>query len=285
MKRWQAVVAVDERSELGEGPWWDAERGRLLWVDLPRGLVRAHAPAGDATRAHPVGDPVGFVVGRRAGGYLAGTARGLVRLSDDLRPLETLATSPDLDGRRRINDGACDPAGRVLFGTVDPTRARTGTLWSLSPDGALWALVEGVGMSNGIGFSPDGRWLYFVDTLAQRVDRFAYDVATGRVLERMSLCVVPPAVGLPDGLAVDVDGCLWLAIWGAGAVWRIGPDGERIGVVDVAAPLTASCAFGAERRDRLYITTARGDGAGPPAGAVFAVDVGVRGAEVFAAAL
>lgn len=287
---WTAAVAVSTPASVGEGPWWDAERERLLWVDIPAGVVHAHVPATGSTTRTALGEATGFIVGRSAGGYLAGTAAGIVGLDADLEPTGLIAVPPDLDRRRRINDGVCDPAGRVLLGTVDPSGEETGTLWSMSADGEFCALVDGVRMSNGLAFSPDGRRLYYVDSLARTVDRFAYDPDTGAVSDRRCLCRVPESAGLPDGLAVDERGCLWLAIWGAGEIWRLTPDGEPAGVVNVAAARTTSCAFGGPDRDRLYVTTAR-DGAGDldartrdvAPGAVFVADVGARGAQVWTA--
>lgn len=289
LTKWQATVAVPPRAELGEGPWWDAERQRLLWVDIPVGRVHAHVPATGRSSAVELRSPVGFVVGAGAG-YVAGTAAGLVRLDGDLGPCELVAAPPDLGGERRINDGACDPAGRVLFGTVDPSGATSGTLWCCWPDGRLVALLDGIAMSNGVAFSPDGRRLYYVDSPTQEVQSFAYDLRTGRLSDRRVLCRVPDAVGMPDGLAVDAEGGVWVAIWGAGEVWRVRPDGRPGGVVDVPAENTTSCAFGGARRQSLYITTAAGDAAdacddGRLGGAVFVADTGVTGAWVGGAAI
>lgn len=265
-----AAVAVATPAELGEGPWWDGDR--LLWVDITAGRVHVYVPGGGAVTTHELGEPVGFVVGCEDGGYVAGTARGLVQLDAELQPTGTIAAPPDLDHRRRINDGACDPAGRVLFGTVDPSGAESGTLWSHCPQDGFRALVERVAMSNGIGFSPDGRTLYYVDSLTRGLDRLGYDPGTGTVSDRETLLEVQE--GLPDGLAVDEHGCVWLAIWGAGEVWQITPAGERASVVRVDVEETTSCAFAG---DRLYVTTARG--------ALFVADVGVRGAPVWTAAI
>lgn len=286
---WTATRAIEASSRLGEGPWWDAECRRLIWVDITAGAVQEWNAETKATRATRVGETVGFVVGRDRGGYLAGTAAGLLALDDELRPLGGVGAPPDLDGTRRINDGACDPAGRVLFGTVDPSGESAGTLWSFGVNGSFTPLVKGVAMSNGIGFSPDGEQLYYVDTATHQVDRFDYDVDTGRVAERQPLRRIPADVGLPDGLAIDEEGCVWVALWGACQVWRLAADGELVGVVEVPASRTTSCAFGGSRRDLLYVTTACEGGDdldvdrdGAP-GAVFAAHVEVAGAPVWRA--
>ena len=288
IETWEAEPALPVLSELGEGPWWDAGRGRLLWVDITAGLVRSYVPATGDTRTVGLNDPVGFVVGRTDGGYLGGTARGLVALDSELRATGVVAAPSDLHGARRINDGTCDPVGRVLFGTVDPTGESAGTLWSCSRDGTLVALVDRVAMSNGLAFSPDAGTLYYVDSPTRRVDAFSYDVDAGTVADRRTLYVVPDAAGLPDGLAVDVEGCVWVAIWGAGEVRRISPEGRHIATVRVPATAACSCAFGGDSRERLFVTTARGAGSEarePLAGAVFAVETGITGSRVWSAAV
>jgi sugar lactone lactonase YvrE len=279
-----ASVAVRMRARLGEGPWWDPEAERLLWVDIPEGLIHAHSPATGETATVSLEQPVGFVVGTETGGYLAGTETGLVGLDSNLEPTGVVASPPDLPGVRRINDGACDPAGRVLFGTVDPTGVSSGTLWSFAPDGSMTPVVAAVAMSNGLGFSPDHRRLYYVDSATRRVDSFAYDVDAGTATHRETLIRVPEP-GLPDGLAVDSLGNVWVAIWGTGEVSCVTPTGRRVATVRVPVARTSSCAFGGPALDRLYITTARADDAtdpgneGPLDGAVFVADVGATGVE------
>jgi sugar lactone lactonase YvrE len=279
----EATVAVAMQARLGEGPWWDEPRDRLLWVDIVARRIHTYAPASGNVSTAELPDPVAFIVGR-GDGYLAGTAAGLVALDADLRPAEMVAVPPDLDGRR-INDGACDPAGRVLFGTMDESGERTGTLWSHSPEDGLVAVVDGVGLSNGLGFSPDERTLYYVDSRARRLDAFRYDARTGRVSDRRDVWHLEYDEGLPDGLAVDTEGCVWVAIWGAGQVRRLTPDGRHVATVRVGAAGTTSCAFGGRRRDRLYITTAQEDGGdgSKPAGSLFMADFGVQGAQVHTA--
>lgn len=285
---WQPAVAVHERAEVGEGPWWDAPRGRLLWVDIPNGLIRSHTPATGRDDERELQEPVGFVVGVASGGFIAGTASGLVQLDAELHPVTPVGAPPDLGGRLRINDGVCDPAGRVLFGTVDPTGQDTGTLWSHAADAGFVPLIGEVGMSNGLAFSPDGSCLYFADSRAGQVDAFSYDVRAGTVAARRMLIAVPEEVGLPDGLAVDRGGCIWVALWGAGEIWRLTPDGDRIGRVEMPVARPTSCVFGGVDGDELYITTARddleADAVHPASGAVFTVRVGIRGARVWNAA-
>jgi sugar lactone lactonase YvrE len=287
MKRsWDASAVAAPPSALGEGPWWDDERGRLLWVDIAGGRVRTYAPDVDHAGAAAIGPEPAFVVGRKGGGYVVGTAEGLLALDGELRPLGILDRPPDLDGGRRINDGACDQRGRIVFGTIDPAGLRTGSLWSWSPERPLAQLADGVQLSNGLAFSADGRRLYYVDSPSQRIDVFAYDHERGVASDRRTFFRVPREAGLPDGLAADRDGGIWTALWGAREVWRIAPDGRHVGTVRVPTPNTTSCAFGGAMRDRLYITTAQADDAPGEheAGRLFVADVATQGAPVWKAA-
>jgi sugar lactone lactonase YvrE len=284
--RWEARVLADTAAEIGECPLYDPLAERVLWVDIAAGLVHEHGLERAMTRTVELGTPVGFLVPRARGGFVAGTGRGLLALAADLTVEDCLAAPPDLADGLRINDGVCDAAGRVIFGTVDPRQQRPGTLWSLEADGDLTPLAEGVAMANGIGFSPAGDRLYFVDTLTQVIAEYRYDLDSGELGDGATLLAVPAAVGLPDGLAVDADGDIWLALWGAGEIWRLTAEGEHVGTVGVAAAQTSSCAFGLG--DRLLITSAREGLAAPLAGrdgALFVAEVGVSGGPARTAAV
>jgi sugar lactone lactonase YvrE len=283
--RWDARVLADTAAEIGECPLYDPLGERVLWVDIAAGLVHEHVLERAATRTVDLETPVGFLVPRARGGFLAGTGRGLLALSADLAVQDCLAVPPDLGDGLRINDGACDAAGRVIFGTVDPRQQRPGTLWSFGADG-LTPLADGVAMANGIGFSPAGDRLYFVDTLTQAIAEYRYDLDSGALGDGATLLAVPAAAGLPDGLAVDAQGDIWLAVWGAGEIWRLTAAGAHVGTVGVAAAQTSSCAFGLG--ERLLITSAREGLAAPLAGrdgALFVADVGVQGGPTRTAAV
>lgn len=280
---WRAEVVVPIPVTLGEGPLWDEAGRRLLWVDLEAGAIHQFVPGAGAGQVASLGSPVGFVVPRAGRGYLAGTAEGIVALGPDLAREGLVAAPPDLDGRR-INDGTCDPAGRVIFGTVDPERRRNGSLWSLGADREPRCLAAAVGMSNGIGFSPDGAWMYFVDTPTLRIDRFRYDTRTGEASDRRPFFELPAEVGLPDGLAVDSLGAVWVAIWGAGEVWKVDADGRHVGRVIASVANTSSCAFASPGTGRLFVTTAAGDArAGVAAGSLLVAEVGADGVSIASA--
>jgi sugar lactone lactonase YvrE len=176
----------------------------------------------------------------------------------------------------RMNDGACDRTGRFYAGTMAADESPgLATLYRLDPNLNVTTLATGLGISNGIGWSPDERLMYYIDSLEHRVDIFDYDPATGAIEGRRKFAAVGGGDVVPDGLTVDADGDIWVAVWGGGAVLRHDPDGRVRQTLEVPATQVTSCVFGGQDLDRLYITTAAGGGAAP--GALFVVEPGVTG--------
>jgi sugar lactone lactonase YvrE len=284
VKTYRAQVATREAYILGEGPVWDEPTGRVLWVDIQAGLVLEGALRADGVepvRGHSLPGTVGAAVPASDGGLLVAARDGLATISPDGRLDLGPRLLPD-SADSRFNDGACDPAGRFLVGSLSlDGRREDERLYRLESDGSVRVLADRVTLSNGLGWSPDGRTMYHVDSVPGTVWSAAYDPATGEVGERRKLLSI--ADGLPDGLCVDVEGNLWIAIWGRGEVRRYTPGGELLATVAVPAPHTTSVAFVGEGRDRLLITTAR-DGlseadldAHPESGRLFLADVGTTG--------
>ena len=248
---------LDAKAELGEGPVWDPDAACLYFVDIERGRVHRYDPDSVSSRSYEVGAMVGAVALTAAGDLLLAVRDGFARLdprSGDVRPIAGVkADCAD----RRMNDGKCDPAGRFWAGTmaIDERRG-AGALYRLDPDGRVHRMLDEVSISNGLDWSLDGRLMYYVDTPTQSIDVFDFDVATGAIANRRSLARVPSEAGWPDGLTLDADGCVWVALWSGGAVHRYAPDGtlDRVLTVPVAYP--TSCAFGGPDFCDLYITTA-----------------------------
>lgn len=262
----------------GEGPIWDARAGLVRFVDLLRGDVLSFDPAsrGSVTRTS-VGSVAACVVPRTAGGLAVATERGF-HLIDADGGVEVL---PDLweDPSVRMNDGACDAQGRFYCGSMAyEAGAGRGALHRLDPDRSVHTVLEGVTISNGIGWSPDGATAYYVDTPTRRVDRFSHDSATGELSDRRTAFDLSHLDGLPDGLAVDAEGGVWVALWGGSAVCRCTRDGVDL-AVEVPVRQVTSCVFGGDDLDQLFLTTsAEGlDDPEPTAGALFAASPGVQG--------
>ncbi|MFC9331460.1 SMP-30/gluconolactonase/LRE family protein [Kitasatospora sp. NPDC057015] len=265
-----APVPVDDRvSDLGEGPVWDVRTNSLRWVDIPAGVV--HDTDGGSHRLPP---PASAIL-PTADGWAAVLRDRVVRLDGP-----AVAEVP-LGGAERCNDAKADPAGRLWVGTMSGDE-RPGRAALLRVDGAVATeVISGATIANGLGWSPDARRMYWIDTPTRRIDVLDYDLADGSVRGRRPFAEVDPAAGWPDGLAVDAEGALWVALWGGSALHRYTPDGRLDTVLPIGVACPTSCAFGGEDLRTLFITTAhRPDEKGefaPDAGRLHAVRVPVPG--------
>ena len=253
---------------LGEGPVWDARDQSLHWVDIPESRVHRIAADGSLS-SWDTGQPVGTVIPRASGGLVVAVRDGFMALDPASGTLTTLA---EVEKDRPENR-----AGRFYAGTMaDDESPGAGALYRLDPDLSVTRLVTGVGTSNGIGWSPDERLMYYIDSQVHRVDVFDYDPATGEIDGRRPFAAVGDGDVVPDGLTVDSDGGVWVAVWGGYAILHHDPEGQVIETVDLpAAARVSSCVFGGPDLDRLYITTAAGPG--ESAGALFVCEPGVTG--------
>jgi sugar lactone lactonase YvrE len=265
-------------AELGEGPYWDIDTQSLYWVDVPARLVHRMDGSGAHT-SWDVGMPVGAVVPMASGGLCVAAGNGFYVLDLDTGAVTEIAQAPGLPGTR-MNDGACDRAGRFYAGSMasDETPGR-GTFYRLDTDRTVTPLYSGIGISNGVGWSPDDRLMYYIDSLAYRVDVMEYDIETGRVGQRRPFARLGSGEVVPDGLAVDAEGGVWTAVWGGSVIQRYDTDGRLTAVVRLPAAHVTSCAFGGPDLDQLYITTAAGPGR--CAGALFTCPAGVKGLPAF----
>jgi sugar lactone lactonase YvrE len=259
----------------GEGPVWWPGWGGLRWVDMLAGDVLSLRADGSIGRID-VGEIAAALRPRRAGGAVIGVRRGFA-LEE---PHGTVRALPELwsGDEVRMNEGSCDPDGRFWCGSMAyDERPGGGALYRLDPDGATTRVLDGVTISNGLEWTADGTRAYYVDTPTQEISIFAYDAEAG-LHDRRRFAAVDGAQ--PDGLTVDVEGGVWVALYDGHAVRRYGPSGTLDAEVPVPAGRVTACTFGGEGLDRLFITTSReglGSDAPPAAGAVHAADVGVRG--------
>jgi sugar lactone lactonase YvrE len=247
-------IALKWRAKIGEGPTWDPRTDELIWVDILNAEIHAYTPATGEDRFQPAPQHVGAAKPRAAGGLVLNLAGGVGLLDPDggFRWLAELAR----DGVRG-NDAAVDRQGRLWAGTMRYDEAPGGgQLYRVDPDGTVTTVLDRVTISNGIDWSPDGTRMYYADTPMGRIDVFdAYD---GVVTNRRTFATV--AEGDPDGLTVDADGCVWLALWNGRAVHRYAPDGRLDRVVEMPVSRVTACAFGGPGLTDLYVTSAYAEG-------------------------
>lgn len=275
----ELVLAAN--AELGEGPSWDARTARLAWIDVLGRRINLTDPDTGATDSTDVPLHVGAIAGRAAGGFIAALQDGFWVVGDGApRKLAAVAeAAPDL----RFNDGKCDPAGRFWAGTMpyDETRP-VGCLYRLEPDGTVARVLDGVTISNGLAWSGDGRTMFYIDTPTRRIDAFTIDPVSGSLAGRRTVVDIPAGAGWPDGMTIDAEGGLWVALWGGWAIHRY-LDGRLDRVVQLPVAQPTSCAFGGPNLDELFVTSAwkgltAAERAGQPlAGALFRVRPGLRG--------
>ena len=273
---------------LTEGPRWHEESGELIWVDiLASTFHRARHGAGgtvEALTTVTLDRHVGAAAPVEGGGYVLAAGQGFLFL-DDSGGVRELAQPEKGHTAVRMNDGACDAEGRFWAGTMayDVTPG-AGVLYRLELDGSCTTILTGLTISNGIGWSPDGKTMYLNDSGTGLVEAFDFDPASGDIGGRRTLVSIPgPNIG-PDGLTVDEEGGIWVAVWGGGEIRRYDPEGALVETVHLPVERPTSCAFGGPDRSSLFITTARNGldedqlARQPDAGRLFRVDgLGVSG--------
>jgi sugar lactone lactonase YvrE len=248
-------VAVAEQAALGEGPTWDPAAGRLIWVDILGSRVHTYDPVSGRRTVMATEQHVGAAKPRAGGGLVVNLRDGVGLYGpggDDFRWLHR-----DPVPGRRANDAAVAPDGALWAGTMRYDEAPGGgTLSRVTADGTVEVVLDDVAVSNGIGWSPDGRLMYYIDSPTRRIDVF--DVAEGQQpVNRRQLAAIEEGSGFPDGLTVDAEGCVWVALWDGAAVRRYTPSGELDRVVPLPVRRPTACAFAGPDLTDLYITTAR----------------------------
>jgi sugar lactone lactonase YvrE len=253
----QADLAVPAQCELAEGPVWDPARRLLRWVDILPGNVHALDPATGVHTWFGAGDPVGAVGLTRDGGLVLALVDGFAFADHDGQNLTPLPGFTVDRATVRFNDGKPDPWGNFCAGTMawDEQGGPPCALYRLTPDGTVTELVQDVALSNGLDWSDDRRLFYYADSYAGGVDLFDTDPDTGALFARRRFITIDE--GLPDGLTLDAEGCVWLAAWGTGELRRYTPAGDLDTVVRLPARQVTSAAFGGPDLATLYITTAR----------------------------
>lgn len=280
-------VLVDVKTTLGEGPLWDAEMERLFWIDSFDGRVFRATADGTEIRCWDVPQKIGSMALRKDGrGAIVSLERGFHALDFDSGEVELIVDPEPGRENNRLNDGKVDRRGRFVAGSMDTMEeGPNGALYRLDPDMSLHTLEEGIIVSNGPCWSPDGDTFYFADSWSGEIWAYDYDQSTGAVSNRRTFTTIDTSTGgAADGATVDAEGCLWSAQVYDGKLLRYTPDGEVERVIDMPVRKVTSVNFGGPDLDILFVTSMakpplpRFPGDGVLRGSLFAIrDLGVRG--------
>jgi sugar lactone lactonase YvrE/DNA-binding IclR family transcriptional regulator len=273
------------RSLLGEGPTWSPRDGLLYWVDILTPSVHCFDTARGVDTESTIGSMVSAAIPKATGGLLVATPGGLMTLDLTQKTLAPFC-HPEADRPgNRYNDGKCDRMGRLWIGTLDMgTAANRGNLFRVDPDGSWRKMDSGFTVANGLGWSPDNKYMYFTDTPRRTIYRYDFDLLAGTISSRQAFITLDASDGTPDGMTVDEEGCLWVAVWDAWRVSRFSPQGEELLRIKMPVPRPTSCCFGGPNLDTLFVTSAsvrlneEALAAAPLSGALFSIRIpGVRG--------
>jgi sugar lactone lactonase YvrE len=252
------TCVLDARASLGECPVWSVDEQVLYWVDINEPALHRFDPRTGRDTALRMPSSIGSFALRAQGGTVVALRDGVYAADAEGRLGDRLAAAPYDTATHRFNDGRCDRQGRFLVGTMNERRdASTGALYRLGPDGRLDVLIDDVMISNGLAFSPDGRTMYHADTATLSVQRYDYDIATGRPAGRRDFARWTGETDRPDGAAVDSAGNYWVAFYRGGKLMQLAADGRPIAEHPLPAMCPTMCAFGGPDLRTLYITTAR----------------------------
>lgn len=268
-------------AEHGEGPVWCASDSRIRWVDMLRGDILSAEASGESLERHHVADLVAAFRPRRTFGYVVATSRGFATLDVLPGPL-TEVIQLWTDAGVRMNEGACDPAGSFYCGSMAEDAAEgRGSLYKLNPDGSVTTILSSVTISNGLSFSADGSVAYYVDSPTNTVSRYRVDRDTGAWSDPTPVVEIDRDLGVPDGICLDRDGGVWVALWDGGAVHRYDSNsGNLTHRVQVPVSRPTACALGGPELSTLFITTSALDSdpaSDPLAGALFRSPAPVSG--------
>lgn len=278
------AVVHNERMKLGEGAIWDGTENALLWVDIENRQLFRHRWGTEKTETIELPSRIGTVVPVEGGGYLVALEDGLYSVDRNLNPgSQVYAIEPEI-ATNRCNDGKCDAYGRLWVGTMAISAEQSsGCLYSF--DGKnLKPQIYPTTISNGLAWSLDNRFFYFIDTPLRSIQIFHFDLQSGKIGAKKGAIHIPETEGYPDGMAIDENGHLWVALYGGAGVIRCNPITQKIEQkIDLSAKNVTSCAFGGEQLDTLYITTAAQnlspgeEESYPQSGFLLSVRVGIRG--------
>ena len=284
---YQAELVLDVQAELGEGPFWHSDQKRLYWLDIEKKQLHCFDPVSQVNLSESLDRRVACVVPTNDGSLLLAGEGGIEEYWPETEEWAFLADPEKAIPTNRLNDGKCSPEGRFWVGSLNMANEdNQASLYVMDHDENIRQILSGLTNSNGLGWSPDGKTFYHIDTPTRQVSAFDYDARLGGIRNRRIVARFPddPGFGRPDGMTVDSEGMLWVAHWDGACVSRWNPEtGDMVAGVQVPATQVTSVAFGGEYLDTLYITTARNNLTSeklvgqPHAGGLFAVEPGVTG--------
>ncbi|PTS98699.1 hypothetical protein DBR11_14210 [Pedobacter sp. HMWF019] len=283
MRTWKAELLVHAKLILGEAAIWHPEWSKFLYVDIDGEKVYAIDPQTRHIEEVNTGKKVGTVVPVSADLLVVALQGSLALLNFKNGALKELTTLEPGITTNRSNDGKCDPSGRLWLGTMDlDARLHQGALYCF--DGSLKKVIDKTSVSNGLCWTADHQTMYYIDSFEYNIRAYDFDVKNGLISNERIVVSIPGPDIIPDGMCIDEEGMLWVAMWGGGSVNRYNPvTGAMIGKVNVGAPLVTSCALGGKNMQQLFITTASKGLSEqdlmrfPDSGSLFIVDVGVCG--------
>lgn len=251
----EAEVVWETRSELGEGPiWW---KGSLYWLDINAPRLHVYTPATENRQSFVLSEKTGTVVPRVSGGVILAQESGLVAFDPETQVTERLPWPVEKRIVNRFNDGKCDPQGRLWVGTMGRDEP-TGSLYRVDTGFEVAETLTGIRISNGLCWDEQRGRFYYIDSPTGAIDGFDWDGESGTITGRRTVARLPDGeTGAPDGMTIDTEGRLWVAVFNGFGVHCINPDtGRSLDKVSVPVPKTTACWFGGENLDELYITTA-----------------------------
>jgi D-xylono/L-arabinono-1,4-lactonase len=275
-------LIADYQCKVGEGPLWHPLEKRLYWTDIETGRMFRYDPASGKHEQFYSGEVVGGFTIQEDGALLLFMARGAIALWRDGKLRYVIKEIPE-ERKSRFNDVIADPAGRVFCGTMS-TKERAGRLYRLDTDGSLTVVVEGIGVSNGMGFTLNSRHMYYTDSSALKIYLFDYEAQTGTLYNQRVFVETPAGEGVPDGMTVDAQGFVWSARWDGSALYRYTPKGMEERRIQFPAKKVSSVIFAGDDLKDMYVTTAGGENKakeGAGAGALFRLNLGIAGRPEF----
>lgn len=274
-------LIIDIRCHNAEGPLWHPFEERFYWSDIPRGFLFCYDSATRTYEQVYKGEPVGGYTIQADGTLLLFKARGAIERWDKGKTKVIIPEIPE-ERNTRFNDVIADPVGRVFCGTM-PNSENLARLYRLNTDGSIKLILDGLGLANGMGFTPDRQQFYLTDSLARKIYRFDYDLGSGELSNQRVAVAIATEAGVPDGMTVDAQGNIWSARHDGSCLFRYSPAGEETLRIPFPVQKITSVTFGGADYRQMYVTTGGGDlpTAEAGAGGIFHLDLDIQGVPEF----